>query len=522
MKQQIKILSRWTELLWRGLADWRLTVVLLIWLALVAALAALLPDIPSLSDDPLVMSQWLADMPAWFWPIVTWLHATGIFPLQDSLLLRLPLVVLLCNSLVALAFWLPPAWRRFAATRTAGTAPSDDDEIMRGFGSIFSAADLRDDLPAATTPALEGQGFRLAADEETGAMDAWRRQGVWLALPGLYFGLALAVLGLILSGWLGWVGDVSLQAEAAETFGPGAVYRLALEEVDSGSQSDLPGSAVGADVSLSSASGISHRVWLPARQGRLAGPAWLVLTEVLPAAELSARQVGTGEPILMQPLASETAPTREIRLPLNAEQAVVFAGIPAKGLTVAVERAGATDRGQRVTLSFFRGVETSPARTLVVSDEDEILFDDTRLQIQLNYDVVMRASLGLWWLLVVGGWGMLVVSLLLLTLFPPGRLLRRTDDKREYWVVEGRTGESGALVGVDTVSVPAGWKVEDFLRFGLALLTAAAAASSLVAWWTQAQLSAGGGTWVMAVWLLALAAWLWTTRQRRSALAAGE
>ena len=96
--------------LWRLLAGPRLTVILLVWVAVVLALSALVPQAPPGIEDPTVRSQWLADVPISARPTVERLQPFGVFNLLDSIWLRLPLALLLAHTLVTLA----AVARRFA------------------------------------------------------------------------------------------------------------------------------------------------------------------------------------------------------------------------------------------------------------------------------------------------------------------------------------------------------------------------------------------------------------------------
>ena len=518
MKRQVRFAAHLAELLWRGLADWRLTVLVSIWLSIVAAFAAIIPDLPSAANDPRVLSRWLADMPAQVWPVVTWLRGAGFLPIHTSLLYRLPLAVLLSHSLVAMAFWSPSCYRRACNGRDDAVG-KDGDEVESAF-RVFRWLPSTHASPINATDG-EGQGKDGAPVEGPEYEEKRLRQRCWLALPGMYLGLGLVSLGLLLTGWLGRASDWRLKTGSVESFGPGQSWRLTLDQVSGPAAGPSARSVPQALVTVSPPFGEPRRMVLSLNRGHLVGLSWLALVGAPPVAELSAARTGTGEPLSLYPLASPDRPDRTVRLPLSLEQGAAFAGVVGRGLMVAVEAPVADVPAAGIGVSVLRGVETVPAYSTVVNIGDEFTFDGIQFRLGLDQEAEIRVRPGLWWLPTALGGGILVACLLLLMLLPPLRLRRvagsTSGRTEETWLLEGPSaGDLRTLPDVRTglASTPSAL---DVLRLGMVVLTVAVTGLSLFSWWTQAEQSATLGRWLVTVWLVGLAAWARSTFVHESA-----
>jgi hypothetical protein len=392
--------ARLLDRLWRILAWPRLTVILLVWVAVILMLSAVIPQAPLHLEDPVVRSQWLSRVPINARPVIERLQAFGVFNLLNSVWLRLPLVLLLAQALVMLADWSPAIWYRVRQSwyspsgklimniprvrwgwtlcswlgRPRGELRSDDqtldgasqpacgeqggralgeleNQVPGEVSSLGRSFQFDRDWPESVeqvTQKLIGRlgeaGYRIwgprgkyTSDQGEGGFIAWRWQWSWWGLAGIYLGLGLASAGLILAGWLGQVQEVNLAPDDPTSLPLISAPNLVLDDVTVTGNDPMKPAAGVASMRLLTGVGESQRVTLGLHTSRLFQGMWLTLTALRPVAEVTAVDVETGENVLLQPFSPRALAKERVRLPLTGEPEMRFVGVPAQNSTLRVD-----------------------------------------------------------------------------------------------------------------------------------------------------------------------------------------
>ena len=399
-------LSGLFDRLWRIMTGPRLTLVLFVWLSGIVGLSLLIPQSPYRIEDPLVRSQWLANIPREAWPVAEGLQPLGVFHLLTSAWLRLPLSLLLAHALVVLASRAPTAWQR--VFRPASTVTSSIVGKSLRLVCQSDEQDVQSCHEIATR--LKHAGHRVIVDEEARSIVAWRWRWGWLAPTALYAGLGLLALGLMLQGWLGQVHEINLAPGDAVPVPGAAPSNLVLEGVsEAASSPDAQDGSVVAMRAVSEA-GDSQSVTLDRHESRLVRGIWLTVLDVRPMVEISAVDAQTGADLMLQPFVAQAAPRQRVRLPLAEDPDARFAGVPSQNVTLRVDYPTGDNRPRRLSLSFFRGVDAAPSFVGALGDGEQTTFDGVYYRVTIDHDVRVRACVGLWWVLIAVGWAMIAVG----------------------------------------------------------------------------------------------------------------
>jgi hypothetical protein len=405
------------------------------------ALSTIIPQAPPYIEDPIVRSQWLADFPIGVRPVAERLHSVGVFYMLDSVWLRLPLVLLLAHVLVAIANWGPGIWHRVKR-------PS------RETGSLGKAFQLKRDWPASTehvgqqlTNRLDEGGYRVWPRAESDAPEegdqvsfiAWRRRWSWLGLAGVYLGLGLASLGLIVGGWLGQAQVVSLAPgePAPLPVEMLTVPNLVLEEATASGSDPLRPTAGTAVIRMSTGVGESQDLALRLHGSRLLRGMWVTLAELRPMVEVRAVDAEVGGGVLLQPFTPRTPAAERVRLPLIGDPEARFVGVPSQNVTLHVDHqldtahppslrqiltaSGGNGLEPRpdFSLSFFRGAESEPSQTVSLRSGEIVTVNGVNYLVSFGYDATLRMNRTLWWIAAGAGWGVVALSLVVLVVAPP-------------------------------------------------------------------------------------------------------
>jgi hypothetical protein len=426
--------------LWRLLAWPRLTLILLVWAAVVLALSIVVPQAPPRVEDPIVRSQWLAEFPVGAWPAVERLQSLGIFNLRDSIWLRLPVSLLLAHALVMLAALGPTMWHRLRWS-------------SHEFSTLGKPLQLEQDLPVPAELAsqqlisrLEGAGYRTSSLQAPRTLDpnlkeftAWRWRWSWLGLAALYLGLGLTSLGLILEGWLGQVQDVNLGPDNPVPLPATGAPNMVLEEVRTLADNPLRPTTGVVLMRLSTGGGESQYLAPKLHNSYLVRGVWLTVAALEPMAEASATNSQTGETVLLQPFSPRIPPQERVRIPATGDPETRFIGVPSKNVTLRVDYQPGERRllGTRLLLagdkpqsedqrpssmfsiSFFRGAESTPSRSASVPSGGEVTFDGVNYLVTFEYNAALRVNRTFWWILIAVGWGMVAPGIILLAITPP-------------------------------------------------------------------------------------------------------
>jgi hypothetical protein len=389
--------------------------------AVVLTFSAVIPQAPSQVQDPVVRSHWLAGVPAIARPVVERLSVFGVFDVLDSGWLRLPLVVWLAHSLVMLAHLSPGLWSRLKGRQGE----------MKPLGRLLhldrNMSQPEDDVYRRLAVRLEARGYRLLTGDDPGSFVAWRRRWSWLALAGIYLGLGLLSLGLMLTNWLGQVQEIRLQPGNLMPLPGAGVANLVLDGVTIAGDGPLkPGSGL-ASVRLVSGVGESQSLDLTLHRSRLLQDMWMTLVELAPVVEARASNVETGSEVLLQPFSPRVPAQQQVRLPLAGDSEARFVGVPSQNITLHIDlqadEAGSMpeswDTGPVFLLSFFRGADPSPSGSAALRSGEEATFDGVRYRVTFDYDALVRINRGLWWIIIGTGWALAALSVVLLVVMPP-------------------------------------------------------------------------------------------------------
>ena len=436
----------WVNLLdrpWRLLALPRLTAILLVWIAFVLALSIVIPQAPPHIEDPIIRSQWLADVPIAIRPMAERVLWIGVFDLLNSIWLRLPLVLLMAHALVMMANWGSGIWKRVKRP------PGESDSLGRSF-------ELKQYWPESSEQAgqqligrLEEGGYHVlpqqggdASGVEQDNFVAWRWRWSWLGLVGIYLGLGLASLGLILAGWLGETHELDLAPGKPESLPLEApiIPNLVLEKTTATGRDPLRPATGIAIVRISTGVGESRELALRLHDSRLSRGRWVTLVELRPMVEVTALDDETGNSILLQPFTPRTPAEERARLPLTTDPETRFVGVPSQNVTLHVDyqvdakhlssgrdmltRNGGGARELQTSpsfsLAFYQGAESEPSSLEEgLRSGDIVNVDGVRYLVTFGYDVTLRMSSALWWIAVAVGWGVVVLSFIGLVVAPP-------------------------------------------------------------------------------------------------------
>ena len=435
----------WTSLLdrlWRLLASPRLTVILLVWVAVVLALSKIIPQVPSNVDDPVVRSQWLANLPTAARPVVERFLSVGVFDLLDTIWLRLPLVLLLAHALVVLANWGQGIWYRVRCQPSEVSPLGKSFQLERDWREPVENAEQR------LKGRLEEAGYLIPSPQRSDTTEpdqshyvATRWRWIWLGLAGVYVGLALASVGLILTGWLGEVHELILAPNKPYPLPVSAVRPpdLVLEETTVKGDDPLRPKTGVAMVNVSSGVGESQDLVLALHNSRLLRGMWVTLTDLRPMVELIAVDLESDEPVLLQRFSPRTPAQEGVRVPLMGDPETRFVGVPTQNVTLYIgdqAEAGSpasarqsplADREQSnegspnpfVLISFYQGAESATSYEASLHSGDAVDFEGVRYQVvTVSYDATLRLRSTLWWI-AAAGWGVTVVSLIALVVAPP-------------------------------------------------------------------------------------------------------
>jgi hypothetical protein len=427
--------------LWRLFAWPRLTVILLVWVAVVLALSAIIPQPPPNIEDPLVRSQWLASVPSSVRPTVERLYAFGLFDLLDSVWLRLPLVFLLSHALVMLASRGPSIWRR------VWQSPVKVSRLGKSFDLDRAWPEPAEEVQRQTTSRLGKAGYHILfppdennSKREQESIVAQRWRWSWLGLAGIYLGLGLLSAGLILESWLGQVQELHLEPDEPTALPVSAVNvpSFVLEEVDARGDNPLGPVRPLALVRVVTGVGESKSWGLRLHSGQLLHGRWITLADVRPRMEVTAVDEESGENVLLQPFFPRVPAQERARLPLNGDPESQLVGVPSENVTlhVAIQENAAGQAGPGLPerdeaqgeeghpeptffLSFFRGAEPLPSQSEYVHSGQEVTFEGVRYLVTFSYDATLRIRSSLWWIVIGAGWGLTALSFIALTVMPP-------------------------------------------------------------------------------------------------------
>jgi hypothetical protein len=458
-------ITGWVGLLdriWRVLASPYLTVILLVWTAVILAFSVIIPQAPPHVEDAVVRSQWLADIPIIARPLVERLQPLGLLDLLGSAWLRVPLALVIAHSLVALANWIPMLWYRLGwpSLVQAGGEDWQTVEIADPGRSFRLEGSWAESSGQSQPPAMQWlaeAGYHVRPGGSQSEFVAWRWRWSWLAVAGVYVGLALAAFGLIVGGWLNQVAEVDVQPGGNPVpLSPANVPALTLDRVTAVGSDPLRPAAAEASLRVLTGAGEGQPLRVPLHGSQLFQGTWLTLFDLRPIAVVTATDAATGGKVLLQPFSAHTPPQEVVRLPLTENPEASFVGVPAKNATIRVDYQPPANQSSPpiFSLSYFRGVATQPSRSLTLESGSEVTLEQIRYRLTFDYEVRLRINSTLWWIAVAGGWGIAALSFVLLAIAPPVRVRGRDNGGHTTLVVDTWSGELGLRQALGALFAP--------------------------------------------------------------------
>ncbi len=442
--------------IWRILASPYLTIILLVWAAVILTLSVVIPQAPPYVEDAVVRSQWLASIPIVVRPLLERLQPLGLVDLLGSAWLRVPLALLVAHCLVVLADWMPALRNRLGWPILPGDETGQDGVL--GPGKSFRLegiqAESSDSSQQPVMQWLAQAGYRIRPRGDRSDFIAWRWRWSWLATAGIYAGLGVAALGLTLGGWLNQATEVDVQPGRPAPLSQANVPALMIDRMTAVGSDPLRPEAAEASLRVLSGVGESQALTIPLHGGRLFQGMWLTLFDLRPIAIVTAADAVTGSKVLLQPFSAHTPPQEAVRLPLAENPEARFVGVPAKNVTVRVDYQPPAHQSSPpvFSLSFFRGVATQPSQVLSLESGGEVTLDQIRYRLMFDYEARLRVNSTLWWIAVAGGWGLAALCFVLLIVVPPVRV-------RGRWATDGQGGR--VMLVVDTWND--GWELRQAL-----------------------------------------------------------
>ncbi|HXV99235.1 MAG TPA: cytochrome c biogenesis protein ResB [Anaerolineae bacterium] len=184
--------------LWYGLRSPRTTGLLIAILALVALLAFIIPQQSNVANSDTARAEWIASLPNWVQAWGDFLFFWGFSHLFRSLWFWLPLVLLLMNSLIALADYGPGSWQRLQKT-----TPNLQWQhpLAHRAEYLTRLPESPDDFFEKLKKSLEENNYWLYENIEADQriISAARRRRAWLGPAIFYMGLLGLISALLMS-----------------------------------------------------------------------------------------------------------------------------------------------------------------------------------------------------------------------------------------------------------------------------------------------------------------------------------
>ncbi|MEJ2207733.1 MAG: cytochrome c biogenesis protein ResB, partial [Anaerolineae bacterium] len=406
------------SVLWRVLAAPQTLLVLAGLLALLLALASLVPQIPAQAlNDP---QAWLASQPASVGRRGGIVSSLGLYNVYHGLAFRLLLALLALTVFVRLVDAAELAWR--AAGWSMARPPGGAGQAGRGAPawptyaprvSISSPLSL-DEVSTRLGAFLDRHGYRhkQLAGEAPARWLASRRPALLWAQPLGYAALLVAAAGLAISGYWGWQdaawrplpGDMRL-------VGHGSAYGLRLDDFEM--QTDEQGHLAGytSRVSWLEGTGVAAEAVVTAHRPATFEGLTLHQLGYLPSVRVRAWEGSNRLALEAGGEAQPGAREVEVRFVEADEQPLIL--IPAQERLLALVFEPMCHQGQpALHVDSLTEGEEGRQRLGTLTASGEVKARDLRLEIDLSYRPVLRLDhrpgLGL----VVGGLSAAVLALL--------------------------------------------------------------------------------------------------------------
>jgi cytochrome c biogenesis protein ResB len=420
-------LQRYVTLTWYILRSPKTTGVLLVILVIVLLLGLIIPQqSETVFSGPSDRAAWITSLPAWLQPGGEALFILGFSKIFQTFWFWLPVALLLLNSLIALADYVPGSWQRLGKT----TPPIEwQHPLARRVEHSVRLPSLPDDFLETLKGLLQEKGFSLyaPAGSEQRVAGAAQRRWAWLGVAVFYVGLIV-----LISAFLMTYASVKTDRFTLSPFQPQSAYLFA-------------GKFELTDVEATTST--SHVTYTPpgteqspqTLTWRLYRPSILNNTLIFPMAMVPILTVevrdASGALVELKPLQENLPPEKRLSLPLDESNTSLYFTIQAVNLAVQVSPDLTDENVYNVQLRDSgellleqRGIQ--PGQVFEVDQYAAVMF--------LNHQVTVLArrdpALPLYLLSLV-----LILTGLLLTFLRPPVLV---------WLIPEVKGIGGQLYGV--------------------------------------------------------------------------
>lgn len=412
--------------LWYILRNFKTTAGLLIFLVLVLVVGLLLPQQQiAITPNTTAQAVWLNNLPAWVQPMGEILYILGFAQIFYTPWFWIPIALLLLNSLIALADYMPGCWRR---VRDAAPSVKWQHPLARRVEHSVRLSHFPDDFTEPFKVRFNRQAFSLHASslEQQRVTAASRRRWGWFGIPLMYLGLLTLVSALLLTFF-------SLKTEQI-TLSPLQLRPVGLL----GGQLDL--------IATDPDAGVSQLKFMPDDDGvdrllswRHYQPSLVNNMIVFPMDGESIITVEvsdpTGDLIELDPLPENLFPTEHLRVILEdgADDSIYFT-VPSMDIAVQVLADTASDA---FNVQIRRGDQAELIDNVLVMPGEEFEIDGMTAMLSLDYSikVMVRRDLGLPLYILAAA---LIMGGGILTLLRPAII----------WLIPEVKGIGGQLYGV--------------------------------------------------------------------------
>ncbi len=430
-------LQPFLERLWYTFRRPQTTGILFVVLVVMAAAALFLPDPPAtVAAGVDVRTVWVNSLPGWLQPAGTFLFLLGFANLFRSVWFWLVVAMLLLNSLIALADYTPGAWRRVSGA----TAPAIkwQHPLARRIEQSVRLSNFSENYAEIFRNRLVQAGFSLyqrpSAEQQPldqpRAIAAARHKWAWLGPVVFYVGVLLLVVGLLLTFFTLQTERLTLSPfQPRSTAWPAGSFQLSAVQPDSG----LAQLTFTPQTSSGAAAAPQLLTWQRYR------PALIQNTLILPLSLSPFLTVevhdAAGNPVLLDPLPENVAPTRRLRVPLeDTVETPLYFTIPTVDVAVQI----APDPATTVyNVQVRQGTEAGLLDTMQVEAGQEFAIENVTTIIALDYNMHVLARRDAGWPFYVLA-ALLMVSGGILTLRRPAVV----------WLIPEIKGLGGQLYGV--------------------------------------------------------------------------
>ncbi len=355
---------------WRSLSDPQITVVAVTALIGVAFLGMIIPQqAPTMAN-----AVWVSNLSPSIQPWGEWLMAWGIARLFYSMWFWLPAAILLLNSLLILADHVPFAWQR-----GKHHAPITWQHPLARRAEYFLPLPHNSQEFLAVLPqTLMAKGFFIyqpAEDLGSNTVTAGRYRGSWLGSFGLYFGIVVLILGLLMSRYTLNVSRLTLlpQEPMSNQLLGGQLKLTALD-----------GQTCQINYTPATASVVNQTLTWQLYHPQFFQQTLTMLTSFEPVLTIETKDKAD-KTVKLIPKQEDLAPSERLHLPLVVNDPVHFQ-IPQAGLTVQVIQ---NQSGYNVQI--IRRAESAPSINTTIQASEPFTVDGYVTTVSLNYKANMVA-----------------------------------------------------------------------------------------------------------------------------------